>query len=83
MKKKIGRVIEVFLPYGEELTKVCFKIKIENTIITLIEEQKLENNEIYRDDYVFINIEKDSNSNEFTYHIEPISDMDLGSDDNE
>lgn len=73
MNNKIyGKVKEVFLPNGEELTKIGFKIEIENKIITIIKEQSLEIAKIYRDDIV--TIEKTIGNNIETYDIKRIND---------
>lgn len=75
---KLGRVIDVYLPNGEELTKVGFKIQIENEIIDVVEEQNLDNAKIYRDDFVIVEIR-----DEVIYNIKLISenDVDLGDED--
>lgn len=75
---KLGRVIDVYLPNGEELTKVGFKIQIENEIIDVVEEQNLDNAKIYRDDFVIVEIR-----DEVIYNIKLISenDIDLGDED--
>ena len=73
---KIGKVLEVFLPAEEELTKIGFKILIEKEIITLIEKQNKNNVKIYKDDFVYI--KKDESNNEKKYNIELITDIDLG-----
>ena len=79
--RKLGRVIEVYLPTEEELTKIGFKIQIENEIINIIEEQNLDNAKIYRDDFVFIDINNENN--QISYSIESITDKDLGDDEDE
>jgi len=61
--KKIGKVIEVFIPETNDVmnsTKIGFKIKIENEIIEVIEEQNKDNCNIYKDDLVTV-IKKDNN----------------------
>lgn len=75
---KLGRVIDVYLPNGEELTKIGFKIQIENEIIDVVEEQNLDNAKIYRDDFVIVEIR-----DEVIYNIKLISenDVDLGDED--
>ena len=75
---KLGRVIDVYLPNGEELTKIGFKIQIENEIIDVVEEQNLDNAKIYRDDFVIVEIR-----DEVIYNIKLISenDIDLGDED--
>ena len=83
MTRVMGRVVVVFVPEEESLTKIGFKIEVENKVITLIEEQNKENSKIYRDDFVFVNIEKDNITNEIACYIEPISNIDSGSDDDE
>ena len=77
--RKLGRVIEIFLPDEEQLTKIGFKIQTDNEIITIIEEQNLDNVKIYRDDFVFI--EKNNLNNEIHYNIEPISDIEPGDEE--
>lgn len=76
--RKLGRVIEVYLPSGEELTKIGFKIQIENEIIDIIEKQNMDNAKIYRDDFVFVEII--NNDNQIIYNIEQISDLELEKD---
>lgn len=75
---KLGRVIDVYLPNGEELTKLGFKIQIENEIIDVVEEQNLDNAKIYRDDFVIVEIR-----DEVIYNVKLISenDIDLGDED--
>mgnify|MGYP003291109698 CR=1 FL=1 len=53
--KKIGKVIEVFIPETNDVmnsTKIGFKIKIDDEIIEIIEEQNKDNCDIYKDDLV-------------------------------
>ena len=76
--RKLGRVLEVYLPVEEELTKVGFKIQIDNQIIDIIEKQNMNNAKIYRDDFVFVDIiNKD---NQITYNIELIKDDEFEGD---
>lgn len=79
--RKLGRVIEVYLPSEEELTKIGFKIQIENEIINIVEDQNLDNAKIYRDDFVFI--EMNNENNQVSYNIEKITDTFLGVEDDE
>lgn len=61
--KKIAKVIEVFIPETNDVMhsrKIGFKIKIENEIIEVIEEQNKDNCNIYKDDLVTI-INNDNN----------------------
>ena len=78
MNKKIyGKVKEIFLPAEEELTKIGFKIEIDNEIITIIKEQTKELAKIYRDDIVIV--EKINNK---SYNIELLDDK-IDGDKNE
>ena len=52
--KKLGKVTEVFLPVGEELTNIGFKIQVNNELITIIEPQTTDNAKIYREDMVYV-----------------------------
>ena len=52
--KKLGKIIEVFLPEGEELTTIGFKVQVDNELITIIEPQTLNNAKIYREDMVYL-----------------------------
>ena len=79
--RKLGKVIEVYLPHEEELTKIGFKIQIDNEIINIIENQNLDNAKIYNDDFVLVEINNENNL--VTYKIEPITDMYLGDEDDE
>lgn len=79
--KIFGRVKEVFIPNGEYLTKIGFKIELKNELITIITEQTLENSKIYRDDFVFV--EKMNKNNEIVYHIEPINNIEFDGDKDE
>ena len=79
--KKMGRVKEVFIPNEEDLTKIGFKVELENELITIIKDQTLENVKIYRDDFVFI--EKINQDNELIYNIEPINNFEIDGDENE
>lgn len=81
MNKKIyGKVKEVFLPNGEELTKIGFKIEIDKEIITIIKEQTKELSKIYREDNVII--KKTTNNDDIFYDIE-IKNDENGGDINE
>ena len=51
--RMFGRVIEIFFP--EDSDKIGLKVKIDDKIITIIEEQNEENANIYKDDFVFVN----------------------------
>lgn len=51
--RMFGRIIEIFFP--EDSDKIGFKVKIDDKIITIIEEQNEENANIYKDDFVFVN----------------------------
>ena len=79
--KKLGKVIEVFLPQDEELTKIGFKIQIDNQIITIIEKQTSENAKMYRNDFLFLEIINENN--QIKYNIKPLNEenIDLGEDD--
>lgn len=79
--RKLGRVLEVFLKEEEQLTKIGFKIEIDNEIITIITKQNLDNVKIYRDDFVYVEIKK--LNNEIYYDIELINDNDMGDEDYE
>lgn len=52
--KRLGQVKEVFLPTGEELTNIGFKIQIDNELITIVEPQTVENARIYRKDMIYL-----------------------------
>lgn len=73
--RKLGRVIEVYLPIEEELTKVGFKIQIEDQIINIIEKQNMNNSKIHRDDFVFVDII--NNENQIVYNVELVNDLEL------
>lgn len=73
--RKLGRVIEVYLPIEEELTKVGFKIQIEDQIINIIENQNINNSKIHRDDFVFVDII--NNENQIVYNVELVNDLEL------
>ena len=74
--RKLGRVIEVYLPVDEELTKVGFKIQIEDQIINIIENQNINNSKIHRDDFVFVDII--NNDNQIVYNVELVNnDLEL------
>lgn len=79
--RKLGRVLEVFLKEEEQLTKIGFKIEIDNEIIIIITNQNLDNVKIYRDDFVYVEIKK--LNNEIYYDIELINDNDMGDEDYE
>jgi len=79
--RKLGKVIEVYLPDKEELTKVGFKIQIDNEIINIIEKQNLDNAKIYSNDFVLVEINNENN--QILYNIEPITDMYLGDEEDE
>ena len=79
--RKLGKVLEVFLKEEEQLTKIGFKIEIDNEIITIITKQNLDNVKIYRDDFVYVEIKK--LNNEIYYDIELINDNDIGAEDYE
>ena len=79
--RKLGRVLEVFLKEEEQLTKIGFKIEIDNEIITIITKQNLDNVKIYRDDFVYVEIKK--LNNEIYYDIKLINDNDMGAEDYE
>lgn len=79
-KKKYGKVKEIFLLNEEELTKVGFKIEVDNEILTIIKEQTKELAKIYREDIVII--EKIINNNDISYNITNINNQDNG-DNNE
>lgn len=53
--KKIGKVIEVFIPETNDVmnsNRIGFKVKIDDQIIEVIEEQNKDNCDIYKDDLV-------------------------------
>ena len=77
--KKLGRVIEVYLPNDEELTKIGFKVEIDNQTINIIEEQNSDNAMIYRDDFVFININNEND--QISYNIKSLVDIEIGEED--
>ena len=77
--KKLGRVIEVYLPNDEELTKIGFKVEIDNQTINIIEEQNSDNAMIYRDDFVFVNI--NNKNDQVYYNIESLVDIEIGEED--
>ena len=79
--KKLGRVMEVYLPFGEELTKIGFKIQIENEIIDIIEKQNMDNPKIFRDDIVYV--ETTNNADQIIYNIELINNYELEEDNYE
>ena len=79
--KKLGRVKEVFIPNEEDLTKIGFKVELANELITIINDQTIENVRIYRDDFVYVEIKK--LNNEIYYDIELINDNDMGAEDYE
>lgn len=68
-----GKVVEVFLPLGEETTKIGFKIQVDNKVITIITEQDNNLSKIYRDDVVGIIVHQESISSEITYTIERLN----------
>lgn len=58
MKRK-GLVVEVFIPVKENesvmsSSKIGFKIKVDNEIIEVIEEQNIINANIHKDDQVIV-----------------------------
>jgi len=64
MKKRIGRVIEIFIPNEYKnnnlldimtRTKIGFKVMLEDRIIEIIEEQNDLNTQIMKNDLVIIN----------------------------
>lgn len=63
--KKNGIVVEVFIPVTENenvmsSSKIGFKVKVDNKIIEVIEEQNIMNANIHKDDKVIL-----ENSNSF------------------
>lgn len=72
--KKLGKIIEVFLPEGEELTNIGFKVQVDNELITIIEPQTLNNAKIYREDMVYL--EEVIIDNKVQYKIIHINDQD-------
>ena len=61
--KKIGKVIEVFIPETNDVmnsTKIGFKIKIKDEIIEVIEDQNKDNCNIYKDDLVKVTKENNN-----------------------
>ena len=69
--RMFGRVIEIFFP--EDNDKIGFKVKIDDKIITIIEEQNEESANIYKDDFVFVNKYK-VDDKEF-FEIESLGDV--------
>ncbi len=62
--KKTGVVVEVFIPVKENenvmfSSKIGFKVKVDNEIIEVIEEQNIVNATIHKDDKVIV---EDNNS---------------------
>lgn len=63
IKTEIGKVIEVFIPEDNDVinsTKIGFKVKIDDEIIQIIEEQNKDNCNIFRDDLVKVTKEDDN-----------------------
>ena len=61
--KKIGRVVEVFIPteYENDIMnskRIGFKVKLDNEIIEIIQEQKEDNCQIMKNDSVLITEQK-------------------------
>lgn len=61
--KKIGRVVEVFIPteYENDIMnskKIGFKVKLDNEIIEIIQEQNKDNCQIMKNDLVLITEQK-------------------------
>ena len=59
MEKVIGKVIEVFIPTENGIesinsTKIGFKIKIDDKIVQIIQQQNEENSNILKNDIVVI-----------------------------
>lgn len=63
MNKKIGKIIEVFIPkeYSNnqkinamDSNKIGFKVFLEGQILEIIQEQNQENSNIFRDDLVIV-----------------------------
>lgn len=63
MNKKIGKIIEVFIPdeYNNnqkinamDSNKIGFKVFLEGQILEIIQEQNQENSNIFRDDLVIV-----------------------------
>ncbi len=61
--KKIGRVVEVFIPteYENDIMnskRIGFKVKLDNEIIEIIQEQNKDNCQIMKNDLVLITEQK-------------------------
>lgn len=55
MSKKLGKVIEVFIPNEKiDSNKIGFKVMLDTKIIEIMQDQNEENTNIYRDDLVVI-----------------------------
>ena len=59
MERKIGRVIEIFIPEEENIdimqsNKIGFKVLVDDGVITIIEEQNDTNTSILRESLVLI-----------------------------
>lgn len=67
MERKVGRVIEVFIPEEDNLDdmNIGFKVLVDNNVIEIIEEQDESNINILKNDLVMITKQVISNK-EFT-----------------
>lgn len=56
MERKVGRVIEVFIPKEDNLNdmNIGFKVLVDNKVLEIIEEQNESNINILKDDFVLI-----------------------------
>ena len=56
MERKVGRVIEVFIPEEDNLNdmNIGFKVLVDDDVIEIIEEQNESNINILKDDLVMI-----------------------------
>ncbi len=56
MERKVGRVIEVFIPEEDNLNdmNIGFKVLVDDDVIEIIEEQNESNINILKDDLVLI-----------------------------
>ena len=68
MTKKIGKVVEVFIPEIKmfDSDKIGFKVMLDKEIIEIIEKQDERNSNIFKDDMV-INNESNISDKNFKY----------------
>ncbi|MBR3229517.1 MAG: hypothetical protein IKF91_01665 [Bacilli bacterium] len=72
--KKIGKVVEVFIPteYENDIMnskKIGFKVKLDNEIIEIIQKQNEDNCQIMKNDLVLITKEKIGNKGYIDIHL--------------